>query len=631
MAKFTSETRKSHIKRIFGITKNRDTGALDENKDIWIDIIRTDVVMIKQNAGDDGILYKLKWQDNELSDGREDFDYESRKTELIKIWDPQNPPEDENDPDEYVPLRLIKSIDIFINGQGIRYHFKNKILDESGDPIPTKRKVSKRRVHNATLDSSLDERLNNKENIPDEVYDRPLDDDEDNIDKDVYVDVEIIVGYQITLNADGQDIITHSNRDIFTEAIFPLQPQVNEDGSTPRLPLRLDPYQNIVNAQFGGGTRFLGQPKDVDSATSRLIMESDTTSTDMMSISLRFRVKESVLDEWGVSIIEFGKEETILGYDEETIKRPRSSITVNSTSIQIAIRGTLDDNYSLQQAQGTNGVGAGSAKVFYELNVGSNSIEDIINVGPGACNHLLIGVKLGSTSGTFSFNVNTFESTADVNTNNRVSIVLNGINVTSSFTSPMFLNGAQTTYSVTPNRGEILPTRTGLITNLGTLNHGQFIPGPSIIWGISASSDPPSTPPNGVEGFDSYWSAGVPIANGTTSLPEWEMQVDSVGFPQWYAPDADNGHGTCEYDALQVWFDKFLTIANIRSFIKPDGKKLEPTMKAVDEIGKPDIWSEGTPKKFVKDKGLEPEDWVLHLVVDDDLESAPALNRIADL
>jgi len=263
--------RKSHIKRCLGVTKN-SSGGLDDDPDSYLDLLRTDEFDYTTSDGQ-GFRFIIKWADDTLKEDASNYDNAAgitgRKTELGKGTDPELP--FEKDPDSYVPYRVINELTIQdSNGQGIKYIFKNKNATDNGVPIPTTREIDIIRLY--YYDINVDDQLNDKDGthiVKDEDYARKSDTE----DKDQYADMEVLKNWVHALHGhnkdtvDGQEekVVLH-NADIYNTILGisiqeSISPGTNSSGD-PTIPGRMDPFTNVLNAQWG-----LGAVKILDKAS----------------------------------------------------------------------------------------------------------------------------------------------------------------------------------------------------------------------------------------------------------------------------------------------------------------------------------------------------------------------------
>jgi hypothetical protein len=237
--------RKAHIKRLFWV--NAADGAEDKSR--YLDLMRTEQFPFQRRTDAQDYTGQINWEDGVGEDGNP-----IRETEILKVTDPQDPPADPNNPDGYIPVPLVKRMKVRDGDQEIFYCFVNDAIDADGNPLSTIRKTNAKRVKFAPTQKS-DDALNNGDTVDALQYHR----DETQVDDGQYLDQEVVKQFDTSLrgawkeDANRQDISGVMNAAIFdTGGPFPQGPVPvrNDDGSAPKPPLRLDPYQNIVNVKF---------------------------------------------------------------------------------------------------------------------------------------------------------------------------------------------------------------------------------------------------------------------------------------------------------------------------------------------------------------------------------------------
>lgn len=241
--------RETHIIRIFG--RNREGDIL---KNMWVDIERIDKLYTrKQNWGTakssldvpnnfQELRIFLKW-DNESA----------RNFKLLKIKNPDNP-------EEWVPVRVIKSLRLTNSGRNVYrgFHYSR---DTDKSHI----------VHyGSNLDAEVEAALKDNPRLKAYVASKNFDYSRDLKSKDTgqSVDVEVIRSYQRT----DSNFFHANGRDQDTKTILKnahLQKRFNEEGGEDGSKLyRLDPFQNIINVQWGGLAVIFG-PQDKNAPSQK--------------------------------------------------------------------------------------------------------------------------------------------------------------------------------------------------------------------------------------------------------------------------------------------------------------------------------------------------------------------------
>lgn len=263
------DTRKTHVIRIFGTNR-----AGDILKEMWLDVERMDEWYIV-NSGD-GIVQSqggnpvgsmmgqlmpqtMKWQDDPQSDRYLEDGNDTRDTTILKICDP-TVTTDFDDPDEWIPLRVNDRIiraNSRDNFQKYVEHFQNTVENQS------RKFTNKRVIHRDTnIDDAADA-------VDDGVKAYVVDLADDNKqqyemidgteDTSQYVEFSVLeeIGHANTNDASrvggGTDrkykLLNQYLLDMFEDAKLE---EVGSSGINP--PYLLDPYQNIVNVNWGSVT-----------------------------------------------------------------------------------------------------------------------------------------------------------------------------------------------------------------------------------------------------------------------------------------------------------------------------------------------------------------------------------------
>ena len=206
------ETRKSHVRRI----------EHEDDPDVWVDVQRADVIKIQSGTG---ITFKRTYIKLFWADEDEEDRHPTRKLELKRLKNP----DDEN---QYIDIPVI-SVQAFRNSaQTLFKKFMNDAEDNQS------RKLAVRRVYHTDT-------VANPNDDPEAAYEKV----EGTEDQGQYIDTFVIDKYATT-HGQGPGFI----RRIFklnTEPIKKHSVEAPDDVDKSTL-VYLDPFQNIINVQWGG-------------------------------------------------------------------------------------------------------------------------------------------------------------------------------------------------------------------------------------------------------------------------------------------------------------------------------------------------------------------------------------------
>lgn len=295
-------TRKTHVIRIVGTNK-----AGDVLQDIWADVERMDIIKSAtqlSNIDWQGHQKKLRWMDDPDTDEYDPDGNPARKTEIIKVCDPES--QNVDDPDEWIPIPVIKSMRSRgaggnIDGLGTMDRFRTGI---DNDPTPTTRIVEVRRIPH--YDTNIDDRAQAAFDADQsrKAYVVPGVDYEKNAgtkDDAQYVEHEIIKFIKHRTNETNPEIggvnrgrqTKLRNQYLIDESDDAKLDTTGASGINP--PYRLDPYQNIVNVKFktlyllvrlgGGNQSFSFGPYGAAPGVSAASINSKSNS-DMPGVKL---------------------------------------------------------------------------------------------------------------------------------------------------------------------------------------------------------------------------------------------------------------------------------------------------------------------------------------------------------
>lgn len=280
---------KAHVKRIYKIATNQDTGEEALVTDIYVDVRRFDELPVTFQSTDDGklgqiIRFKFTWNDDinnpvqNIDDSNADLQYENanakRKTEKRRIVDPgvksdtestlpdgsSNSATSVEDNDIYLWIvDRLKAVmpqgeDTGRQGQIVQFVFNNKPLDGSkGDPA--KRKTSPIKIVNNDL-NNLKMTDDNDKPIPIDwdTYKQALQDGKTDPSDKLFLTMEFVDKFTVAFasNAEsgtvGQNIgyfPTENSKDV--EVLFDAGDPDAVDANGDSALIRLDPLQAIVN------------------------------------------------------------------------------------------------------------------------------------------------------------------------------------------------------------------------------------------------------------------------------------------------------------------------------------------------------------------------------------------------
>lgn len=213
--------RKAHVVRL----KGRQRGSSTPLDDVFIDMRRSDEIVLIDRGNGQKRSQLIKWDDG-FGDPPNDPD---RRQTIIKVTDPQSPPDDPNDPDIYVPVPVVDQLSVYDADQKIILSFRNK-RDEDR---PTTRQIRVTRVTHAETDGDLGNPVDASS------YRRQSDTE----DKGQYVDAEVIENFSYQ-DADQRHNDAHAVDDDELLQLF------SAPSGEKKAPIRLDPFQNIVNVSW---------------------------------------------------------------------------------------------------------------------------------------------------------------------------------------------------------------------------------------------------------------------------------------------------------------------------------------------------------------------------------------------
>ncbi|WP_338688277.1 hypothetical protein V5279_23500 [Bradyrhizobium sp. 26S5] len=252
------ESRKTHISRIFGTNKQGERLS-----DVYADMERTDIAKSKANMPgklwSQGLQHRFRWCDDPNADDYAADGTPSREIEIIKLCDPESE-EDVNDPEQWIPIKVIKAFRPRVEtgtedngGSGM-----GRFLNATNEMLQSSREVEVRRVvrYETNYDDIIDAAAEANPGLLEYVI--PSDDYQKDLttkgDQGDYIEYEVPTYLKHKGNANevmglgGQTKLL--NQYLIDESEAPEGKVVGANGLNP--PYRLDPFQYIVNVNFGG-------------------------------------------------------------------------------------------------------------------------------------------------------------------------------------------------------------------------------------------------------------------------------------------------------------------------------------------------------------------------------------------
>ncbi|UWU73038.1 hypothetical protein N2603_23325 [Bradyrhizobium huanghuaihaiense] len=243
-------SRKTHITRVYGTNKKGEILP-----DMYADVERMDVIKSRTQtteAQSQGVVRRLRWCDDPTKDDYDPKGNKNRKTEVLKVCDPEAT-EDVNDPDEWIPIRVIKSVKS-TGGNGRGEEYQDNFLNEA---VQSARVAKVRRVvgYATNIDRVAERAVDADPDLREYVVSsEQYTKDIETKDKGQYVEVEIPLSLRHrgnSLSVDVQARKTKLLNDYLIEESEPAKLTVRGNNDL-NPPYRLDPFQNIVNINWGG-------------------------------------------------------------------------------------------------------------------------------------------------------------------------------------------------------------------------------------------------------------------------------------------------------------------------------------------------------------------------------------------
>ena len=260
-----TDIRGSHTIRIFGTNKDRDV-----LQDIWLDLERIDIYyMTSESEGhDQGVFRKLYWMDDPQADDYAIEGNPARTEGTLKICSPDE--EDQEDPEEWVPVRTIIETEFKETGgsheerEATSWHGWRGNRTDGDNEV---RLVEARRCfHRETIiDDEVDAATANDPDlkayvVSSENYDFKTRDynnpDDETKDEDTFIEVQYVsCTFDESTRAEDENkdqlVQTSWKNSHYLSFTDPAKGPANPNhGFDP--PWALDPFQAIINVQWGG-------------------------------------------------------------------------------------------------------------------------------------------------------------------------------------------------------------------------------------------------------------------------------------------------------------------------------------------------------------------------------------------
>jgi hypothetical protein len=243
-------SRTTHVIRICGTNANRDV-----LQDFWADVERIDGAHYTTQIDGQwqGVQYKLKWRDDPngddyVADGTT-IDGWARNVEQIKLCSADEP--DQTNPTEWIPINVIKSFKTKASGQG-------SVIRHLNDDLTDAREVTVVRVvhYDTSIDDAAQAVFDADATVQAYVAQGPdYTRDDTTKDDSQCIEYQIITSLKSVSRAGYQGVVRKMQNQYLIDESDPSQDPPSDTGINP--PWRLDPYQNIINVNFGSGGTFV--------------------------------------------------------------------------------------------------------------------------------------------------------------------------------------------------------------------------------------------------------------------------------------------------------------------------------------------------------------------------------------
>lgn len=251
------DTRKTHVVRLVGTNKNGDI-----LQDIWLDIERMDIIKSKTQTVDgfrQGHQKKLQWMDDPTADDYNADGNPARDLQILKVCSPDE--DDVTDPEQWVAVQVIRSLRSRQSDNGVMDRHRNSVpgSDDEGETNDA-RVVEPRRISNyaTNIDADAEAAFAADPTLTAYVVDGSnYQRDDSTKDDSNYVEHEVITYLKHRRNENDGSVSNQGrqtqllNQYLIDESDLATLKITGANGLNP--PYRLDPYQNIINVNWGGG------------------------------------------------------------------------------------------------------------------------------------------------------------------------------------------------------------------------------------------------------------------------------------------------------------------------------------------------------------------------------------------
>jgi hypothetical protein len=593
-------TRKTHVIRILGTNKNGDVLS-----DIWADVERIDEARTVYQTADvnwQGSVRRLKWQDDPDSDSFAPDGPRSRKTRIVKVCSPDEPNQD--DPSEWIPIPVIDRMRSSISDQNDVRSFVN---GEGGHA----RAVEARRIlhYDTSIDDDAQAAFDADPTrkvyvVSGDRYSRK----DDTKDDSQWIEHEIVTylknrttGQSKTGVGDDQSKQTKLLNQYLIDESEPAKLEiVGTNGINP--PWRLDPYQNIVNINLGGTTQLDVYPDTERVRISGIVGPGDATKITISALVQLVvnpaRKRDPYVGTWRDT--SFGDQIGVISFQYFDPFNVVPATVFGWGIEQGGSMGFLANSYKQQSYPNTFLIESGDdggtpivspvggSNLLYSTN---GPLVDV-DLSDGQFHHVMFAADL---------------STASV----------------SGFVPPL---GGDNPFSVFAGTFESGPTLVGATDGMVCQAFPTFLPGR----GIDSIYGPELFPDNKVWATSNFMTVGTPWPFPTSGLSSWSSSSDGSGHDYTASLQIPpvvlelgkaeamlgsyEGYGSSDplfsivISNLMVWVDKFIDPRiHAGDFVQQrDPQIFTQPAAIIEQFGMPYIWCDGTPDRFIKNRGTGP-------------------------
>lgn len=361
----TDLARRTHVKRIFGMS------SAGEDRDVYIDVEYVDEMLTNIVSNGQMTKVTLSWDDTN----------QSRQVSTLLLTDPANPPIDPNNPDVWIPINIIDSLNFKDQeGRAVILTF-----DNSPENI-VRQSVGTRVMH---WETNVDDLLNDGGIVdttpfdggdggfmPNNSYSRVP----GTVDESTYIDVEMCRSYRTEASTDNELDTDHQQAINTVENRYISGALGTIPDGTVAPPVRLDPLQNIVNVQWNNGNFYV-----VIMARGRgpYFFESEPT-------------KMTLTASGGIARLVQSKTEPVIGEVTGTITQWNTTLLLEISNLDP--KSTRQFAFNLAYSDIANFVNFGLFfKKGHKLNLGASAVDEITPItggfppAPGEWNDPAIG------------------------------------------------------------------------------------------------------------------------------------------------------------------------------------------------------------------------------------------------